>query len=80
MTSKKVTVFTGNGCAYCPMVKKFLTIKRQPFEEINVDEHPEYSRGTLQTRFGQSRVPVTVVGEEYAVGWNPSRIGSLVAG
>lgn len=69
------TIYTTTQCAYCTMVKKLLTMKNQPFQEIDVTNDPE----KRQHAFNLSKmltVPVvskTVEGEEklVCVGWNP---------
>ncbi len=73
-----ITVYTGNGCAYCPMVKKYLTMKGLEFEEINVDESPNHSRQTLVGLTGMTLVPVTVTPKGISAGWNIQQLSSLV--
>lgn len=73
-----ITVFTTNTCAYCVMVKKFLTMKGKDYTIVNLEENPEM-RQSLFEKTGQMTVPITQVGENYVVGWNPSKIGALIA-
>lgn len=68
-------VYSTTTCAYCQMVKKFLTLKEKDYEEINLDEHPE-ERDRVVALSGVTAVPVITKvenGEEklVAVGWNP---------
>lgn len=37
-----ITVYSKNNCVQCKMVKKQLTANNIDFQEINVDEQPEY--------------------------------------
>ena len=75
-----ITVYTGNGCAYCPMVKKFLTMKKVQFEEINVDEHPTINRKRMVEITGFTNVPITETEKGIVVGWNPQRLAELIKG
>jgi glutaredoxin 3 len=38
---KNITIFTTNTCAYCAMVKKYLTAKGHQYEVVNLDDNPE---------------------------------------
>lgn len=69
-------VYSTTTCAYCQMVKKFLTLKEQGYTEVNLDETPE-ERERIFALSGMSSVPVVTKienGEEklVCVGWNPS--------
>ena len=79
---KDITVYTSNDCAYCHMVKKYLTIKGKSFKEVNVDEHPE-ARNVMIDMTGQNRVPVTVVttadgSQKVTTGYNITQLASAV--
>lgn len=72
---KDITVFTTKTCAYCPMVKKWLTNKGQKFKEVDVTDDYK-KRLELQQITGYSTVPVTQIDDTYIVGW---QIGKLLA-
>lgn len=76
---KKITIFTTNTCAYCKMVKQFLTLKGQNFNVVNLDDNPEEA-ARAQKISGALTVPITLFedGEDQkvVVGYNP---GSLMA-
>ncbi len=81
--AKKITIFTTNTCAYCVMVKKWLTQKGHAYEEVNIDQHPERQAEALQLS-GALTVPVTVVTKhddtrEVVVGFNLSKLAPAVA-
>lgn len=84
---KKVTIYTTNNCASCAMVKKYLASKNQDYEEVNLDERPELRQKIIELS-GQMSVPVTVITDtdndksqpEIAVGWNPGKLASAIAG
>lgn len=79
---KNITIYTTNTCAYCHMVKKWLTHKNLPYQEINLDENPERQQDALEVS-GQLAVPVTVVtkqddSQEVVVGYNLARLASAI--
>lgn len=61
--AKHITIYTTNTCAYCVMVKKFLTAKGQTYEEVNLDQDPARQQEALELSGGLT-VPVTVVTKE----------------
>ena len=80
----KVTVYSQNTCAYCSMVKRYLTAKNVAYDEVNLDEQPEL-REYVQTISGAMTVPVVVVDDEdgtnprVSVGWNPGGLTAALA-
>lgn len=80
---KNITIYTTNTCAYCVMVKKYLTTKGQKYDEINLDEQPELRQKAIDLT-GQMTVPVTVVTDEsgqqdITVGWNPGKLAAALS-
>lgn len=82
--SKKVTIYTSNTCGQCKMVKKILTMKNHPYDEVNIDEQPS-SHATVMQLSGQTRVPVTVVQDDTTgfqsviTGYNPGQLMPALA-
>lgn len=81
--AKNITIFTRNTCAYCSMVKKYLGMKGQTYEEVNVDEYPERQAEAFQLS-GAMTVPVTVVtredeSKEVIIGYNLAKLAPAVA-
>lgn len=73
-----ITVYSTKTCSYCPTVKRYLTLKKVPFIEVDVtDDHEQ--RHTLQQLTGYSTVPVTTDGTTYVVGWKPAQLAKLIA-
>lgn len=68
-----ITVFTTSSCAYCVMVKKYLSMKGKEFEVVNLDDDPQ-ARQSLFEKTGAMTVPITKVDDQYIVGWNPSKL------
>jgi len=57
-----VTVFTKNSCPQCLVTKRHLQKRAVPFEEINIEEHPEWVDRLKALNF--SAMPVVLVGDE----------------
>lgn len=81
--AKNITIYTTNTCAYCVMVKKWLTAKGHQYEEVNVDQEPHRQKEALEVS-GALTVPVTVVtkeddSREVVVGFNLSKLAPAVA-
>ena len=79
---KNITIYTSNNCAYCGMVKQYLQIKGQNYDEINIEEQPDRQPEMIDMT-GQSRVPVTVVtrvdgSRDVTVGYNVSKLASAI--
>jgi glutaredoxin 3 len=80
---KNITIFTTNTCAYCAMVKKYLTAKGHQYEVVNLDDNPERQAEAMALS-GAMTVPVTVVTkqddtQEVIVGWNLAKLAPAVA-
>lgn len=80
---KNITIFTTNTCAYCGMVKKYLSAKGIGYEEVNLDQNPERQAEALQLS-GALTVPVTVVtkeddSREVVVGYNLAKLAPAIA-
>ena len=73
-----LTVYTTKTCAYCTMVKKYLTLKKQEFTEVDVSEDNTL-RDKLHTMTGMTTVPVITKGDKFVVGWNPPLLANLIA-
>lgn len=81
--AKSITVFTTNTCSYCVMVKRFLDMKGQKYDVVNLDDNPE-RRAEVMEISGVATVPVTLVtkeddSKEVVVGYNLSRLAPAIA-
>jgi len=80
--SKKVTVYSTATCAYCHMLKKYLTDNKIDFIEKHVDKDFK-SAQEMVAKSGQMGVPFTVVsddkGQEQSVlGFDVVRLNSIL--
>lgn len=72
-----VTVFTTATCAYCKILKKYLELKGEEFDIVELDNDPE-RREALSNELGTNTVPVTKIGEEYVIGFDRKKIAELL--
>ena len=83
--SQKVTIYTRTQCASCVQVKRYLDIKKQPYDIVNLDTNPEIEAEVI-AKSGARTVPVVMItkedGEEQvaSIGWNPGALASALAG
>lgn len=82
--AKDITIFTTNTCSYCAMVKRFLDMKGQKYDVINLDEHPERNQEALDVSGGALTVPITVITKqddtrEVVVGYNLAKLAPAIA-
>jgi glutaredoxin 3 len=80
---KNITIFTTNTCAYCAMVKKYLSAKGMKYDVVNLDDEPERQAEALALS-GVLTVPVTVVtkhddSREVIIGYNLAKLAPAVA-
>lgn len=80
---KNITIFTRTTCAYCPMVKKWLSAKGFSYDVVNLDENPERQAEAMQLS-GAMTVPVTVVTKEddrreVVIGFNLAKLAPAVS-
>ena len=66
-----VTVYSTRWCGFCRTVKVFLKQHEVPFEEIDIEENPEYGPMIEKLTGGYRTVPTLKIGDDYYV--NPTR-------
>ena len=79
---KNIRIYTTNTCAYCVMVKKWLSVKGLEWEEVNVEENPDRAQEAFEVS-DQLAVPVTVVTkdndeQEVIIGYNLAKLAPAV--
>ena len=77
MSTKHVTVYSADWCAFCQATKDYLTKLGVPFEEKNVEENQEYMQEAVQ-KSGQMGIPVLDIDGEIIVGFDRPRIDSAL--
>ena len=78
MADKKVIVYSTPTCPYCKRVKDYLTQKGVSFSDYNVAEDREKAKEMID-KSKQMGVPVIVVDNDVVVGFNQSKLDSLLA-
>ncbi len=81
--AKSITIYTTNTCAYCVMVKKWLSAKGHVYEEVNIDNEP-HRQAEAMAASGAMTVPVTVVtkdddSREVVIGFNLQKLAPALA-
>lgn len=81
--AKNITVYTTSSCAYCGMVKKWLTMKGHKYDEVNLDKNPERAQEAIDA-CGQLTVPITIITKAddtkaVVIGYNLSKLAPAVA-
>ncbi len=73
----EVTVYTTPTCPWCNRLKDFLQEEGIVYNEVNVAEDIDGAKKMI-TLTGQRSVPVTVIGEQIVIGYNPEGIKELL--
>lgn len=79
----KITMYTTTTCASCQMVKKWLSMKNQEWEEVHLDEYPERQQEAIELS-GSTTVPITLIENEggiknVIVGFKPAQLAEAIA-
>ncbi len=78
MTDKKVTIYSTPTCPWCKRTKEYLSQKGIAYLEYNVAENKE-AASEMINKSGQMSVPVISIDDEVVVGFNQSKLDSLLA-
>lgn len=71
-----ITVFSKNNCMQCKMTKKFLEKEAVAFQEINIDEQPEYIEHVKDLGFAAA--PVIQAGDIVFSGFQPAKLKEII--
>ena len=71
-----VTVYSKNNCVQCKMTKRFLDNNNIAYQEINLDEQPEYIEQVKGLGF--SAAPIIQTPTEVFSGFQPAILKQLV--
>ncbi len=74
---KNVTIYTTASCGYCKMAKEFFTANNVTYTEYNVGTDIEKRKEMIE-RSGQMGVPVIFVDNEMTVGFDKTKLSSLL--
>ena len=71
-----VTIYSKNDCVQCKMTKKFLDQYNVEYNEINLDEQPEFIDHVKGLGF--SAAPVIETANDVFSGFQPGKLQALV--
>ncbi|BCP59909.1 TPA: glutaredoxin-like protein NrdH [Streptococcus suis] len=71
-----VTIYSKNDCVQCKMTKKFLDQHQVKYNEINLDEQPEFIDHVKGLGF--SAAPVIETDNDVFSGFQPGKLKALV--
>lgn len=74
---KPVEIYSTPTCAYCNMAKEFFTEHNMPYHDYNVAQD-EVKRNEMIEKTGQMGVPVIIIGEHTVIGFDETKIRSLL--
>jgi glutaredoxin len=60
------------------MVKKFLDMKGKAYDVVDISENPAL-RQKLYDETGALTVPITKIGAQYIVGWQPAKLATALS-
>ena len=72
-----IKIYSTATCPYCKIAKEYLSSKGIDFEDIDVSNNQEAVEEMVKIS-GQMGVPVIAIGSEVIVGFDKSRIDSLL--
>jgi glutaredoxin 3 len=82
--TKQVTIYSKKDCQYCDKVKKYLDLKSQPYQVIDLDAQPERHQEAIELSSART-LPVTLVKDggdrivEVVVGFNLQKLAPALA-
>ncbi len=72
-----VKVYTTKSCPYCTHVKDYLTKNGVKYTEYDVASNQKYAQEMIQ-KTGQMGVPVITIGSQSIVGFNKTKLNSIL--
>lgn len=77
MTTKKIIIYSTPTCHYCTMAKNYFTKRGVAFEEKNVGIDRVAAQEMIM-KSGQMGVPVTDIGGQIIIGFQPELFNKLI--
>lgn len=72
-----VKVYSTERCSWCVKVKEYLSSLKVSYEEVNIGVDREAAKDLVK-KTRQMGVPVTQIGDNYIVGYDPDAISSAL--
>lgn len=71
-------LYTTQTCAYCKMLKQYLTVKGKEFEVIDLTDKPELHQRLIE-KTGVMTVPILETeDEQFVIGFNRQRLAEVL--
>lgn len=74
---QEVKIYTTPTCPYCERLKSFLEEKNIGYTEFDLSQDAQ-KRQEIIEKTGQMGVPVTQIGEEFVIGFDPNKISQVL--
>ena len=74
-----ITIYTTSWCGYCFRTKRYLDAAGIPYDEVDVDRHPEVGERIKRATGGYRTVPTLEIGDTLLVNPRPAEIEAALA-
>jgi mycoredoxin len=78
--AQSVTMYTTTWCGYCKNTKRYLERKGVPFQEIDIEENPEYAERIEKATGGYRTVPTLEIDGRIMVNPSPRELDAVLQG
>ncbi len=76
--TQTVTMYTTTWCGYCKNTKRYLDRKGVSYQEIDIEEHPEYAERIEQATGGYRTVPTLEIDGRIMVNPSPRELDEVL--
>ena len=77
--AQAVTMYTTTWCGYCKNTKRYLERKGVAFQEIDIEQHPEYAERIEQATGGYRTVPSLEIDGRIMVNPSPRELDEILS-
>lgn len=77
--AQSVKMYTTTWCGYCVRTKRYLDNKGVAFEEINIEQHPEFAERIEQATGGYRTVPTLEIDGRLMVNPSPRELDDVLS-
>ena len=77
--AQSVKMYTTTWCGYCVRTKRYLDGKGVAYEEINIEQHPEFAERIEQATGGYRTVPTLEIDGRLMVNPSPRELDEVLS-
>ncbi len=77
MSTKSVTIYSADWCAFCHAAKDYFTKINVAYSEKNIEENKDYAKESVE-KSGQMGIPVIDIDGEIIVGFDRAKIDAAL--